>query len=87
MQSKSAPEDGRIFRPETCRAELKRLIKEKLLHFVGYLLLYQGLMLCNNRVQFYLAVSFLLLVTTNWSDTIRIYCAVKGMTPATKVEN
>jgi hypothetical protein len=33
MQSKSAPEDGRIFRPETCRAELKRLIKEKVVAF------------------------------------------------------
>jgi len=46
-----------------------------------------GAMLWNHRVQFYLAVSFLLLLTTNWSDPNRIYCAVKGMTPATKVEN
>ena len=29
IQSKSAPEDGRICRPEKCRAYLKRLINEK----------------------------------------------------------
>jgi hypothetical protein len=36
IQSKSAPEDGQICRPETCRAELKRLIKENLLQLLGY---------------------------------------------------
>ena len=28
---KSAPEDGRILSPETCRADLKRLINEKVI--------------------------------------------------------
>ena len=35
---KSAPEDGLNLSPETCRANLKILINERLLHIVGYLL-------------------------------------------------